>query len=196
MEGEATLLSFGLSTKQQSVEILGARCDRKWRLRRRNRRYPDKLLLTGLRLGSGTVVLLALVSTCRSTAATGATAALFHSAGLRLGSGTILVLLVALASTFRSTAATGVSAALCRSADLRLGSGTILVLLARTGTTTGRAGSAAAACAGSAAARAGSPGAGATAAATATGTSTAARLSEQRCCEDARETNRELYNMY
>jgi hypothetical protein len=192
MEGEATLLSFGLSTKQQSVEILGARCDRKWRLRRRNRRYPDKLLLTGLRLGSGTVVLLALVSTCRSTAATGATAALFHSAGLRLGSGTILVLLVALASTFRSTAATGVSAALCRSADLRLGSGTILVLLARTGTTTGRAGSAAAACAGSAAARAGSPGAGATA----TGTSTAARLSEQRCCEDARETNRELYNMY
>ena len=36
--------------------------------------------------------MLLLAGTCRSTAATGATAALFHSAGLRLGSRTILVL--------------------------------------------------------------------------------------------------------
>ena len=94
-------------------------------------RYPDQLSLTGLRLGSGTIlVLVALASTCRSTAATGATAALFHSAGLRLGSGTIVVLLA------RAGAAAG-----------------------RAGTVATRAGSAAAR-AGSAAACAASPSAG------------------------------------
>jgi hypothetical protein len=86
-------------------------------------------------------------------------AALFHSAGLRLSSGTIVVLL-ARATTCRSTAATGATAALFHSAGLRLGSGTILVLLARAGAAAGRAGTAAT--------RAGSPSAGA-GATTATG---------------------------
>ena len=91
-------------------------------------------------------------------------AALFHSAVLRLCSGTILVL-VALGSPCRSTAATGATAALFHSAGLRLGSRTILVLVARAGAAAGRAGTAATR-AGSAAARAGSPSAGAATTAT------------------------------
>jgi hypothetical protein len=156
-----------------------------WRLRTRNRPLSRPASLTGLRLGSGTIVVPCwpvLVAPLPLVLL----AALFHSAGLRLASGTILVLL-ALVSTCRSI---GASAALFYSAGLRLGSGTVLVFFARAGAAAGRAttrAGTAATRAASAATRAGtaraaSPSAGActcttaaaTTTATATGTSTAA----------------------
>ena len=83
-------------------------------------RYPDQLSLTGLRLGRGTILLVALAGTCRSSFATGASAALFYSAGLRLGSGTILVLFArAGAAAGRATA----RAATARAASPSAGAG-------------------------------------------------------------------------